>query len=158
MGQNSNLILGQITPWQDEELDLDWLVIVIIPESELIINSAEQQNKLRLQYLAYLLPWLRWQHNKIWMNVRMPVMVVNETTEQIKSYSQTINTLIVAMTAGTLEEERLLFHATGCDDFVGKLFSARIIKEALQKQVDNFDFDKILSFARQSNSTTEQPT
>jgi signal transduction histidine kinase/CheY-like chemotaxis protein len=163
--------------------------------------------------------WLHWQPHMIWMDIRMPVMNGYEATEQIKSYSQTPSTPIVALTAGTLEEERSLFQASGCDDFVGKPFSDSIIfdkiaqhlgvryvyestpnpvsknfkltanalkimpdnwltevaeaattldrnlltqlleqippdcgdlQEALQNQVDNFDFDKILALVRES--------
>ncbi|MGF1541369.1 MAG: hybrid sensor histidine kinase/response regulator [Pleurocapsa sp.] len=163
--------------------------------------------------------WLHWQPHMIWMDIRMPVMNGYEATEQIKSYSQTPSTPIVALTAGTLEEERSLFQASGCDDFVGKPFTDSIIfdkiaqhlgvryvyestssstssnfkltsdalkimpnswlsevkaaaatldgnlltqlleqippnhsdlKEGLQNQVDNFDFDKILALVRDS--------
>ena len=168
--------------------------------------------------------WLHWHPHMIWMDIRMPVMNGYEATEQIKSYCQHPSTPIVAITAGTLEEERSLFQAAGCDDFVGKPFSESIIfdkitqhlgvryiyesitpstssqfkltpdalkimpsqwltkleeaaakldqnlltqliheipaehsglHEALQNQVDNFDFDKILSLARQSKSSRQ---
>ncbi|WP_019506379.1 response regulator [Pleurocapsa sp. PCC 7319] len=72
--------------------------------------------------------WLRWQPHMIWMDIRMPIMNGYEATEQIRSYPQTTtNTLIVALTAGTLEEEKKLFQAAGCDDFVGKPFTDSII-------------------------------
>lgn len=165
--------------------------------------------------------WLRWHPHMIWMDIRMPVMNGYEATEQIKSYPQVSSPPIVALTAGTLEEERSLFQAAGCDDFVGKPFSDSIIfdkiaqhlgvryvyetiipavpsnfrltadalrimsddwltqvekaaitldgdsltqsiqqipamhhelKEALQMQVKNFDFDRILNLARQAKS------
>ncbi|MDJ0590232.1 MAG: response regulator [Pleurocapsa sp. MO_226.B13] len=166
--------------------------------------------------------WLRWHPHMIWMDIRMPVMNGYEATERIKSYySQTPSPPIVALTASTLEEERSLFLAAGCDDFVGKPFSENTIfskiaqhlgvrytyqstpnltptsykltsedlkimpdswltqvedaantldrdlitqllqqippqhsdlKDALQKQVDKFDFDKILGLVRQSKN------
>ncbi len=168
--------------------------------------------------------WLHWHPHMIWMDIRMPVMNGYEATEQIKSYCQHPSTPIVAITAGTLEEERSLFKAAGCDDFVGKPFSESTIfdkitqhlgvryiyesitpstssqfkltpdalkimpsqwltkleeaaakldqnlltqliheipaehsglHQALQNQVDNFDFDKILSLARQSKSSRQ---
>ena len=166
--------------------------------------------------------WLHWQPHMIWMDLKMPVMNGYEATEQIKSYSKPPNyTPIVALSASSLEEERSLFEAAGCDDFVGKPFTESIIfdkiaqhlgiryvyesiaspessnftltadalnvmpewwleeveasatvldrdsllqllqeipsehielKNALQKQVDNFDFDVILNLAAKSKN------
>ncbi|MGF1587760.1 MAG: response regulator [Pleurocapsa sp.] len=165
--------------------------------------------------------WLQWQPHMIWMDLRMPVMNGYEATERIRSYPH-LYTPIVALSASTLEEEKLLFTAAGCDDFVGKPFSENVIfdkiaqhlgiryvyeaisptipsnfkltadtlnvmsdqwltkveqaaivldrdsltqlleeippehtdlKNALQKQVNNFDFDKILNLVDQSKSS-----
>ena len=167
--------------------------------------------------------WLSWQPHMIWMDLRMPVMDGCEATERIRSYSRDTHPRIpiVALSASTLEEEKSLFKAAGCDDFVGKPFSENIIfdkiaqhlgiryvyepiispepsnfrltadtlkvmpkqwlnqieqaaieldrdlltqllqeipsehaelKNALQKQVNNFDFDRILNLARESQS------
>ena len=73
--------------------------------------------------------WFEWQPHMIWMDLRMPVMNGYEATELIKSHSQ--YTPIVALSATTLEEEKLRFKAAGCDDFVSKPF------------VENVIFDKI---------------
>ena len=78
---------------------------------------------------------LRWQPHMIWMDIRMPVMNGYEATEQIRSYPQTTNTMIVALTAGTLEEEKKLFQAAGCDDFVGKPFSDSIIFDKIAQHL-----------------------
>lgn len=80
--------------------------------------------------------WLSWQPHMIWMDLRMPVMNGYEATEQIKSYSQAAHTPIVALTASSLEEERLLFQAAGCDDFVGKPFSENIIFDKIAQHLD----------------------
>lgn len=164
--------------------------------------------------------WLHWQPHMIWMDLRMPVMNGCEATERIRSYSEDIRVPIVALSASTLEEEKSLFKAAGCDDFVGKPFSENIIfdkiaqhlgiryvyepissvnlnnfkltadtlnvmphewlnkveqaaielnrdlltqlleeippenadlKTALQKQINNFDFDRILSLAQKNH-------
>ena len=169
--------------------------------------------------------WLSWQPHMIWMDLRMPVMNGYEATERIKSYSPAIRTPIVALSASTLEEEKLLFEAAGCDDFVGKPFSKNTIfdkiaqhlgiryvyeevdlaqaqdfkltpealsvmpqqwlnrveeaanvldrellinllqqippeqanlKNALQKQIDNFDFDKILNLAKNNTNISKR--
>jgi signal transduction histidine kinase/CheY-like chemotaxis protein len=166
--------------------------------------------------------WFRWQPHMIWMDLKMPVMNGCEATKRIKSYSQTWYTPIVALSASTLEEDKSLFKAAGCDDFVGKPFSENVIfdkiaqhlgiryvyesissptlpsnfkltadtlnvmsnewlnhleqaaivldrdlltqllqkippehnnlKNSLQKQVNDFDFDKIISLVRKSKS------
>jgi signal transduction histidine kinase/CheY-like chemotaxis protein len=166
--------------------------------------------------------WFRWQPHMIWMDLRMPVMNGCEATRRIKSYSQTWYTPIVALSASTLEEDKSLFKAAGCDDFVGKPCSEKVIfdkiaqhlgiryvyesissptatsnfnltadtlnvmsnewlnhleqaaivldrdlltellqeippehdnlKKSLQKQVNDFDFDKIISLVKKSNS------
>ena len=79
--------------------------------------------------------WLRWHPHMIWMDIKMPIMNGYEATEQIKSYPQTTSTPIVALTAGTLEEEKKLFQAAGCDDFVGKPFSGSIIFDKIAQHL-----------------------
>lgn len=79
--------------------------------------------------------WLRWNPHMIWMDIKMPIMNGYEATEQIKSYPQITSTPIVALTAGTLEEEKKLFQAAGCDDFVGKPFSDSIIFDKIAQHL-----------------------
>jgi signal transduction histidine kinase/CheY-like chemotaxis protein len=71
--------------------------------------------------------WQQWQPNLIWMDMRMPVMNGYEATRQIKSHPQGKATTIVALTASTLEEEKAVVLAAGCDDFVRKPFREEII-------------------------------
>ena len=50
-------LLGQITPWQDRNLDIDWLTLTIVPESELAARDKTQPfPQWRQKYLAILLP------------------------------------------------------------------------------------------------------
>ncbi|HEY9767339.1 MAG TPA: response regulator [Coleofasciculaceae cyanobacterium] len=78
--------------------------------------------------------WLQWQPHMIWMDLRMPVMNGCEATERIRSYPH-LYTPIVALTASTLEEEKLLFKAAGCDDFVGKPFSENVIFDKIAQHL-----------------------
>ena len=78
--------------------------------------------------------WLQWQPHMIWMDLRMPVMNGYEATERIRSYPH-LYTPIVALTASTLEEEKLLFKAAGCDDFVGKPFSENVILDKIAQHL-----------------------
>ena len=79
--------------------------------------------------------WLSWHPHMIWMDLKMPVMNGYEATERIKSYSH-FNTPIVALSASTLEAEKLQFEAAGCDDFVGKPFTKNIIFEKIAQYLD----------------------
>ena len=79
--------------------------------------------------------WLHWQPHMIWMDIQMPVMNGYEATEQIKSYPQSKSLPIVAFSASSLEEERSLYQASGCDDFVEKPFSENIIFEKIAQHL-----------------------
>ncbi len=79
--------------------------------------------------------WLRWQPHMIWMDIQMPVMDGYEATEQIKSDPQSKSLPIVAFSASSLEEQRSLFQASGCDDFVEKPFSENIIFDKIAQHL-----------------------
>jgi signal transduction histidine kinase/CheY-like chemotaxis protein len=63
----------------------------------------------------------QWQPDFIWMDIRMPVMDGLEATQLIKAEAGK-STVIAALTAHALEEEREQILAAGCDDFVRKPF------------------------------------
>ncbi|MFH1985628.1 MAG: cache domain-containing protein [Pseudomonadota bacterium] len=63
-----------------------------------------------------------WQPDFIWMDIRMPVMDGLEATQRIKETEAGKSTVIAALTAHALEEEREQILAAGCDDFVRKPF------------------------------------
>jgi signal transduction histidine kinase/CheY-like chemotaxis protein len=75
--------------------------------------------------------WQEWQPNLIWMDMRMPVMNGYEATQQIKSNIKGQATAILALTASTLEEEKAVVLAAGCDDFVRKPFREEILFEKM---------------------------
>ncbi|MEY2859220.1 MAG: hypothetical protein RLZZ74_3533, partial [Cyanobacteriota bacterium] len=62
-----------------------------------------------------------------WMDMRMPVMNGYEATQQIKAHLQGQATVIIALTASTLEEEKAVVLSAGCDDFVRKPFREEVI-------------------------------
>ena len=66
--------------------------------------------------------WEEWQPHLIWMDMRMPVMDGYEATRQIKSHLKGQATVIIALTASALEEEKTIILSSGCDDFVRKPF------------------------------------
>jgi signal transduction histidine kinase/DNA-binding NarL/FixJ family response regulator len=71
--------------------------------------------------------WQQWQPQLIWMDMRMPIMNGYEATQQIKSHLQGQATVILALTASTLEEEKAVVLSAGCDDFVRKPFREEVI-------------------------------
>ncbi|MFB2833514.1 PAS domain S-box protein [Floridanema evergladense] len=79
--------------------------------------------------------WEKWQPNLIWMDMRMPVMDGYEATKKIKSQPEGQDTIIIAVTASALEEDRSLVLAAGCNDFVRKPFRDATIWEAMAKHL-----------------------
>jgi CheY-like chemotaxis protein len=76
--------------------------------------------------------WESWEPHLIWMDMRMPVMNGYEAVEAIRSHVKGQATIIIALTASTFEEERILILSAGCDDFVRKPFLETTIFEKLQ--------------------------
>ncbi len=76
--------------------------------------------------------WEEWKPHLIWMDMRMPVLDGYEATKRIKNGEVLSDvegmkneggdreTVIVALTASALEEERAAILATGCDDYLRK--------------------------------------
>ncbi|MEM9510876.1 MAG: response regulator, partial [Cyanobacteria bacterium P01_E01_bin.35] len=48
--------LGQVTPWPNQELDSNWLMLVVIPKSELGISSTAEHHDLLSKHFLYILP------------------------------------------------------------------------------------------------------
>ncbi|AFY87146.1 hybrid sensor histidine kinase/response regulator [Chroococcidiopsis thermalis] len=79
--------------------------------------------------------WSSWEPHLIWMDMRMPVMNGYETTEYIKSHLKGQATIIIALTASTLEEEKAVVLSTGCDDFMRKPFRAEELFEKMAQHI-----------------------
>jgi CheY-like chemotaxis protein len=75
--------------------------------------------------------WQSWEPHLIWMDMRMPIVDGYEATRQIKSHLKGQATVIIALTASTLEEERAIVLSSGCNDFVRKPFRAETIFEKM---------------------------
>jgi PAS domain S-box-containing protein len=81
--------------------------------------------------------WQDWQPHLILMDMRMPVMDGYEATRQIRAQEQALQslgkargiaavpapTVIIAVTANALAEDRQAILAAGCNDIMGKPFS-----------------------------------
>ena len=79
--------------------------------------------------------WERWEPHLIWMDMRMPVMDGYEATKQIKSQLKGQATVIIAITASILEEERAVVLSVGCDDFVRKPLRESVIFEKIAEHL-----------------------
>lgn len=70
--------------------------------------------------------WETWQPHLIWMDMRMPVTDGYEATRRIKNRirdtQSAYQTVIIALTASSFEEERAVVLNAGCDDYLRKPF------------------------------------
>ncbi len=77
-----------------------------------------------------------WQPDFIWMDVRMPVMDGIEAAQRIKKTEAGRSTILAALTAHALEEEKEQIISAGCDDFVRKPYRLDEIFEVMGKHLD----------------------
>jgi len=85
--------------------------------------------------LVAIQKWSTWKPHLIWMDMRMPVMDGYEATKRIKAQPEGKNTVIIAVTASALEEDKSLVLGAGCDDFVRKPFRETTIWQAMAKHL-----------------------
>lgn len=76
-----------------------------------------------------------WCPHLIWMDMRMPVMDGFEATRTIKSMETCQSTIIVALTASAMEEDRELILSAGCDDFVRKPYLEKQIFDIMERHL-----------------------
>jgi Amt family ammonium transporter len=77
----------------------------------------------------------QWRPHFIWMDIRMPVMDGLEANRHIKKTDAGKSTIVAALTAHALKEEREHILAAGCDDFVRKPFHEQEIFEVMAKHI-----------------------
>ncbi|MCB0224389.1 MAG: GAF domain-containing protein [Anaerolineae bacterium] len=79
--------------------------------------------------------WQQWEPHLIWMDMRMPVMDGYEATRKIKATTRGQATAVIALTASTFEEERVVVVSAGCDDFLRKPFREADIFKMMAKHI-----------------------
>jgi signal transduction histidine kinase/DNA-binding response OmpR family regulator len=105
--------------------------------------------------------WESWHPHLIWMDMRMPIMNGYEAAQKIKSHLQGQATVILALTASVLEEEKAIVLSAGCDDFVRKPFQEKIIFEKISQYLgvryiyENLDEDNLLNSKKIKKLTSE---
>jgi CheY-like chemotaxis protein len=78
----------------------------------------------------------QWRPDFIWMDIRMPEMDGLEATRHIKATEAGKSTVVAALTAHALEEERKQIVAAGCDDVVRKPLREQDIFDVMKKHLE----------------------
>ena len=79
--------------------------------------------------------WETWEPQLVLMDMRMPVMDGYEATRRIKATLKGQATVIFAVTASALEEDRAIILSEGCDDYIRKPFREQDIFGAIEKHL-----------------------
>jgi signal transduction histidine kinase/ligand-binding sensor domain-containing protein/CheY-like chemotaxis protein len=79
--------------------------------------------------------WESWAPHLIWMDMRLPGIDGYTLTRRIKATRRGQATVIVALTASALEEDRAGVLAAGCDDYIRKPFREEELMAALERHL-----------------------
>ncbi len=120
------------------------------PRYRLLIAEDQQENRLLLRRLLDPLGFdlqeaadgeeavaltRQWHPHLIFMDIRMPGVDGLQATRVIKGGDDGAQTIIIALTAHALEDERREILAAGCDDFIRKPYTLTEILDALTRHL-----------------------
>ncbi len=111
----------------DKEINCQLLIKLLSPLGFEVKQASNGQEAIEI--------WEQWQPHLIFMDLRMPVMDGYKATKYIKSTTQGNATVIIALTASVLEEEKAIVLSAGCDDFMRKPFKENMLFEVLTKHL-----------------------
>ncbi len=111
----------------DKEANRSLVVKLLAPLGFELREAADGQEAIDL--------WQRWQPHLIWMDMRMPVMDGYEATRRIKATTQGQATVVIALTASALEEDRTVILSEGCDDYLRKPFQEGELFDLLERHL-----------------------
>jgi PAS domain S-box-containing protein len=87
--------------------------------------------------------WQEWQPRLILMDVHMPVMDGLEATRRMKATPQGSETIIVALTASAMDEDRRAVALSGVDDFMTKPCREDELLEKMRKLLNvTYDYEE----------------
>ena len=98
----------------DKEVNRRLLVQLLVPLGFEVRQAADGREAIDA--------WERWDPHLIFMDMRMPVMDGYATTRRIKATTKGQATIIVALTASALKEDRHIILSEGCDGYMRKPF------------------------------------
>jgi CheY-like chemotaxis protein len=111
----------------DKEANRALLVRMLAPLGFEIRQAADGREALEV--------WDAWSPHLVWMDMRMPVMDGYEATRRIKATAKGQATVIIAVTASALEEDRQIILSEGCDGYIRKPFREEEITAMLEKHL-----------------------
>lgn len=111
----------------DKEINCQLLIKMLYPMGFEVKSASNGQEAIAI--------WEEWQPHLIWMDMRMPVMDGYEATKHIKSTTKGNATVVIALTASVLEEQRAIVLSAGCDDFIRKPFDEQVIFDTIAKHL-----------------------
>jgi signal transduction histidine kinase/CheY-like chemotaxis protein len=123
IGLESNQPSYRILVADDRPENRQLLVKLLEPIGFQVKEAANGQEAIEV--------WSNWEPHLIWMDMQMPVMTGDRATKYMKSQPKGKSTIIIALTASSLEQERAIFLAAGCEDFVCKPFLEGVIFEKM---------------------------
>ncbi len=111
----------------DQEVNRKLLRSLLAPLGFEVREAANGREALEI--------WQEWLPQLIWMDMRMPVMDGYEATRRIKSTTRGQATVIIALTARALEEDRNVILSEGCDDYLRKPFQEQELLDLIAKHL-----------------------
>ncbi|MEG4485034.1 PAS domain S-box protein [Microcoleus sp. D2_18a_B4] len=98
-----------------------------------ILTSVGFEVREAKQGVEALSLWESWRPHLILMDIRMPIVDGYTATKYIRERPQSQETVIIALTASVLEEDREKVLMAGCNDFISKPFQQRELFDKLAK-------------------------
>ncbi|MEG3931041.1 PAS domain S-box protein [Microcoleus sp. T3_B1] len=98
-----------------------------------ILTSVGFEVREAKQGVEALSLWESWLPHLILMDLRMPIVDGYTATKYIRERPQSQQTVIIALTASVLEEDREKVLRAGCNDFISKPFQQRELFDKLAK-------------------------
>jgi signal transduction histidine kinase/ligand-binding sensor domain-containing protein/CheY-like chemotaxis protein len=111
----------------DQEVNRRLLLKLFEPVGFEVRQAANGQEALEI--------WQTWEPHLIWMDMRMPIMDGYEATRRIKATTRGMATIVIALTASALEEDRAVILSEGCDDYMRKPFREEDLFAAIARHL-----------------------